>query len=41
MPITETLYDVLYNGADIKESIKKLMSRSLKDELLSYGGDND
>ncbi len=41
MPITETLYDVLYNGADIKESIKKLMSRSLKDELLSYGGEND
>ena len=41
MPITETLYDVLYKDADIREKISKLMSRSLKDELLSYGGDND
>lgn len=41
MPITETLYNVLYNGEEIRESIKKLMSRSLKDELLSYGGEND
>ena len=41
MPITETLYDVLYNGADIREKITKLMTRSLKDELLSYGGEND
>jgi glycerol-3-phosphate dehydrogenase (NAD(P)+) len=38
MPITETLYKVLYDDADITESFKLLMSRSLKDELNSMGG---
>lgn len=41
MPITETLYKVLYENADVVESFKSLMTRSLKDELLSYGGVND
>jgi len=38
MPITETLYKVLYDNADITESFRLLMSRSLKDELNSFGG---
>lgn len=41
MPITETLYKVLYEKADILENFQALMTRSLKDELLSYGGVND
>ncbi len=41
MPITETLYRVLYENADIMKNFQALMSRSLKDELLSYGGVND
>ena len=41
MPITETLYKVLYEDADIFKSFQALMTRSLKDELLSYGGMND
>lgn len=41
MPITETLYKVLYEKADIISSFQALMTRSLKDELLSYGGVND
>lgn len=41
MPITETLYKVLYEKADIIKSFQSLMTRSLKDELLSYGGVND
>ncbi|MGI6394909.1 MAG: NAD(P)H-dependent glycerol-3-phosphate dehydrogenase [bacterium] len=40
MPITETLYKVLYENSDIFESFQALMTRSLKDELLSYGGKN-
>jgi glycerol-3-phosphate dehydrogenase (NAD(P)+) len=41
MPITETLYRVLYENADLYKSFQALMTRSLKDELLSYGGFND
>lgn len=41
MPITETLYNVLYRGADIQESVGALMSRTLKDELYSYGETHD
>ncbi|MFB9768354.1 NAD(P)H-dependent glycerol-3-phosphate dehydrogenase [Lactiplantibacillus modestisalitolerans] len=33
MPITEAIYDVLYNGADIKEVIPQLMRREGKPEL--------
>lgn len=36
MPIAETLYDILFNDVDIKESVPRLMSRSLKDEFRSY-----
>ncbi len=38
MPITETLYKILYENADINESLRALMSRSLKDELNTFGG---
>ena len=38
MPIVENLYSLIYGNADIKSSIKNLMSRSLKDELETYGG---
>ncbi len=38
MPITETLYKVLYENADVRESFGALMSRSLKDELNTFGG---
>jgi len=38
MPVVETLYGLIYENADINSSIKKLMSRSLKDELETYGG---
>lgn len=38
MPIVESLYSLIYENADIKNSIKNLMSRSLKDELETYGG---
>lgn len=29
MPITEQLYDVLFNGGDVRDSLRKLMSRPL------------
>ncbi|MGP1598333.1 NAD(P)H-dependent glycerol-3-phosphate dehydrogenase [Peptoanaerobacter stomatis] len=35
MPITKTIYDVIYNGCDIKQGIKDLMSRDKKSEILS------
>ncbi|EHL19553.1 MAG: NAD(P)H-dependent glycerol-3-phosphate dehydrogenase [Peptoanaerobacter stomatis] len=35
MPITKTIYDVIYNGRDIKQGIKDLMSRDKKSEILS------
>jgi glycerol-3-phosphate dehydrogenase (NAD(P)+) len=38
MPITETLYKVLYENSDIKNSFGSLMYRSLKDELNTFGG---
>ena len=38
MPIVESLYALIYENADIKDSIRNLMSRSLKDELETYGG---
>ena len=37
MPIVETVYKILYEDLDIKEGLKKLMSRSLKDEIYGYG----
>ena len=37
MPIVETVYKKLYEDLDIKEGLKKLMSRSLKDEIYGYG----
>lgn len=33
MPITEALYDVLYNGKDIKDAITQLMKRDLTSEI--------
>jgi len=33
MPITEAIYDVLYNGADIKQVIPQLMQREGKPEI--------
>jgi glycerol-3-phosphate dehydrogenase (NAD(P)+) len=33
MPITKELYNVLYNGADVRESVGKLMGRSMKHEM--------
>lgn len=33
MPICQALYDVIYNKADIKTSIKQMFSRSLKSEF--------
>lgn len=33
MPITETLYNVLFNGADVKSSVETLMGRTKKHEL--------
>lgn len=35
MPITSTIYDVMYNGKDIKNSIKQLMMRDKKSEHMS------
>lgn len=32
MPITEELYNILYNGADVKQSLSKLMSRPFRSE---------
>lgn len=32
MPITEELYNILYNGADVKQSLNKLMSRPFRSE---------
>lgn len=32
MPITEQLYDVLFNGGDVRDSLRKLMSRPLNSE---------
>ena len=34
MPICEAVYDVIYNGADVKDSISKLFSRSQKEEFI-------
>lgn len=36
MPITEALYRVIYEGADVGEEIEGLMSRSKKHEIGSY-----
>ena len=36
MPITHALYEILYNNADPKEIVEKLMTRAKKDELDSY-----
>lgn len=36
MPITHALYQILYNNADPKEIVEKLMTRDKKDELDSY-----
>ena len=33
MPITESLYEVLYHGKDIKDAISQLMSRDLTSEI--------
>ena len=33
MPITKELYNVLYSGADVRESVGKLMGRSMKHEM--------
>lgn len=33
MPITEAAYQVLYEGADIREAFRQLMSRQKKDEI--------
>jgi glycerol-3-phosphate dehydrogenase (NAD(P)+) len=33
MPITKELYNVLYKGADVRESVGKLMGRSMKHEM--------
>ena len=32
MPITEELYNILYNGADVKKALNKLMSRPFRSE---------
>ena len=34
MPITEAIYNVLYNKADIKEEISSLMTRDSKSEVI-------
>ena len=34
MPITEAIYNVLYNKADIKEEIGSLMTRDSKSEVI-------
>ncbi|CAM2988743.1 NAD(P)H-dependent glycerol-3-phosphate dehydrogenase [Hathewaya histolytica] len=36
MPITEALYNVLYKNWDVKESIKDLMTRDKKDEIIDF-----
>src|SRR5699024_10333580 len=36
MHITHALYQILYNNADPKEIVEKLMTRDKKDELDSY-----
>jgi len=33
MPITKELYNVLYNGANVRESVGKLMGRAMKHEM--------
>lgn len=33
MPITEAIYNVLYNGKDIKDEISLLMQREGKEEI--------
>ncbi|MGM0395782.1 MAG: NAD(P)H-dependent glycerol-3-phosphate dehydrogenase [Bacillota bacterium] len=33
MPITREIYNVLYNGADVRDSVGKLMGRSMKHEM--------
>jgi len=35
MPITEAIYNVIYNSQDIKQCVKSLMNRDKKSELLS------
>ena len=33
MPITAALYNVLFNGSDVKESVDMLMNRDKRDEM--------
>lgn len=33
MPITETVYNVIYNGLKPEEAVKELMTKEKKDEL--------
>lgn len=33
MPIVESIYDIIYEGADPKEKVKELMTRELKEEF--------
>ncbi len=37
MPIVSAMYGVLYQGRDIEDTLRKLMSRSLKKEIYGYG----
>jgi len=32
MPITQAIYDVLFNGVDVRDAMKALMTRPLKSE---------
>lgn len=32
MPITEAIYNILFNNADIKNTVKELMSKEAKSE---------
>lgn len=41
MPITEELYDVLYNGKDVKDSVSNLMLRDKKHEMENIVNDKD
>lgn len=34
MPISDAVYDILYNNANVKEKIKELMTRELKNEAI-------
>lgn len=41
MPITEEIYNVLYNGYDVGESVTKLMGREKKHEMEDIAKDNN